>query len=381
MPRFRPTAVEFFSGVGGMSLGFEQAGWDVLAAFDIEARNVETYNKNFAGFHAHQADLETAMKDSLCSSAGISGRKIDLVFGGPPCQGFSTGGKRDPKDPRNRLISAFARLVREFRPRYFVMENVEGLTHPHAKPTLDSFLEEMKASGYQVVEPVQVLNAADFGVPQRRRRVFVLGCLKGEVLPVYPKPTKRRRTASIPTASVRDAIGDLPSVELYDDLLTNDTYTGPLQTTESRYARLLRGEVRDKNDKSQKRQSAGLSGCLRTNHTTEIISRFASTAPGCTEPVSRYIRLAWDEVAPTIRAGTNRDHGSHTAPRPIHPAMPRCITTREAARLHSFPDWFVFHETKWHGFRQIGNSVPPLLARAVAARVLQAAMVRERLKR
>ena len=114
-----------------------------------------------------------------------------------------------------------------------------------------------------------------------------------------------------------------------------------------------------------------LTGCLLTRHSDLTKARFSATAPGSVEPVSRFFRLPTDGAARTIRAGTTKEQGSFTAPRPIHPKEPRCITTREAARLHSFPDWFRFHVTKWHGFRQVGNSVPPFLAKAVAKTIFR----------
>jgi DNA (cytosine-5)-methyltransferase 1 len=142
----------------------------------------------------------------------------------------------------------------------------------------------------------------------------------------------------------------------------------------SAYAKVLRCEVPDPHDKShhRSRNGNGLSGCSRTVHTAKTITRFRNTKQGCSEQVSRFFRLAKDGLAPTLRAGTGPEQGSFMAPRPIHPFQDRCITVREAARLHSFPDWFHFHPTKWHAFRQIGNSVPPRLARAVARSVLRA---------
>jgi DNA (cytosine-5)-methyltransferase 1 len=258
--------------------------------------------------------------------------------------------------------------VRELRPKYFVMENVEGLLLPHSEPVLKSLCLRLKRAKYDLAEPIQVLDAAAYGVPQRRRRTFVLGCRRGLALPEYPKSrgiTNGNAKPYFPT--VRDAIGDLPEIELYDELFESDGLRVELDTP-SHYARLMRGEIRDARDQSLPRMiSKGtLTGCLRTAHSSTTVSRFRQTSPGGVEPVSRYYRLAFDGVAPTIRAGTHVDHGKHTAPRPIHPQKPRCITVREAARLHSFPDWFQFHHTRWHAFRQIGNSVPPLLARAVA---------------
>ena len=369
----RPISIDLFCGAGGMTLGFEQAGFEVAAAFDIEEWNVASHKKNFPTTKAFAANLAEASGKTLREHARIGNRNIDVVFGGPPCQGFSVGGKRNLDDKRNHLVYDFARLVRELQPKYFVMENVRGLMLDHARPVLESLLRRVKLAGYCVVEPIEVLDAADFGVPQRRHRTFILGYRKDLPAPSYPEPTSRatmlgKRNRPV----VRDAIGDLPEVDQYKELYDSDVYEGDLKKG-SYYSRLLRGLERDQTDYSHPRpiKENRLTGCLRTHHSKETRKRFAATPPGGSEPISRYIRLDLDKVAPTIRAGTGADHGSHTAPRPIHPTTPRCITAREAARLHSFPDWFVFHGTRWHDFRQIGNAVPPLLARVVATKVLE----------
>ncbi len=372
MTATRPTAIDLFCGAGGMSLGFEQAGFDVLAAFDVEDFNVRTHSANFPDTKAIVADLSSVTGDELLSLVSLRRKEIDVVFGGPPCQGFSVGGRRDLNDKRNLLLYDFAKLVRQIKPKYFVMENVKGLMLSHAESVLKSFVRRVKRAGYAIVEPLQVLNAADYGVPQRRWRTFVLGHLKDLPAPAYPKPCGFTDDKGLTfTPIVKDAIEDLPVVEDWHELFESDVYPNALAATDSRYALLMRGEVRSVNDRSRPRPmpASGLTGCLRTLHSSETMSRFAATRPGETEPISRYIRLLWGDVAPTIRAGTGADHGSHTAPRPIHPEVPRCITAREAARLHSLPDWFLLHGTRWHDFRQIGNAVPPHLARAVAESV------------
>jgi len=368
-----PISIDLFCGAGGLSLGFQQAGLRVAAAFDVEEWNVATYDKNFGASSAFKADLARETGPSLRKLARVGNGSIDVVFGGPPCQGFSTGGRRDLDDERNLLVYHFARLVRQLQPKYFVLENVAGLLQAHSEPVLKSFLRRIRLAGYDVVEPIQILNAADYGVPQRRRRTFILGHRK-DLTPIgYPLPRGCVANGSgefFPT--VRDALGDLPPIEQHDHLFESDVFVGRLGKP-SRYASLLRqarnGTRAQTNGRRNGRSS--LTGCLRTRHSRETIRRFRKTPPGKSEPVSRYIRLALDGVAPTIRAGTGADRGSHTAPRPIHPTLPRCITAREAARLHSFPDWFEFHGTRWHDFRQIGNSVPPMLARAVAEKILE----------
>ena len=369
----KPIAIDLFCGAGGMSLGFEQAGFDVVAAFDSQEFNVATHALNFPNTRAFTRDLSLLDGSELRKLARIGRRNIDVVFGGPPCQGFSVGGRRDLADPRNQLVYHFARLVRQLRPKYFAMENVKGLMQAHAQPVLASFLRRIKRAGYSVVEPIQILNSEDYGVPQRRHRTFILGCRQGLALPTYPMregfydANGRERFPN-----VRDAISDLPDIDTYPELFTEDQFVKSLRRTKNAYALLMRGDLVAYDDMSDRPASERtcLSGCLRTAHSAAIIKRFKRTPMGGSEPVSRYIRLDWDSVAPTIRAGTGTDRGSHTAPRPIHPSQPRCITTREAARLHSFPDWFRFHGTRWHDFRQIGNSVPPLLAKAVAKEII-----------
>lgn len=357
----RPTAVDLFSGVGGMSLGFRDAGFNVVAAFDAEARHVETYLQNFEGASAHCVDLALATGKALRRMAQIGRRSIDVVFGGPPCQGFSVGGARKENDLRNDLLLRFARLVCELRPKYFVMENVEGLMQGYGLRKLKRFCRLAFDSGFEVIEPVQVLDAASFGVPQRRRRTIVLGHRRGLTPPSYPQAKGIIGVDGkefFPT--VRDAICDLPVIEDVDTLFESDGFRGKLGKS-SPYSALLRMQP----------THAVLTGCLRTRHDEKTVRRFNDTKQGSAEPVSRYMRLALDAVSPTIRAGTARDKGSHTAPRPIHPTLPRCITVREAARLHSFPDWFQFHPTRWHAFRQIGNSVPPLMASAIARSIAE----------
>lgn len=362
-----------------MSLGFEQAGVDVVAAVDVETIHLETHSANFPGCRAFGANLFTLSGDELRRKAGLEDRPIDILFGGPPCQGFSTGGKRQLEDPRNTLLLEFARLVSELQPSYFVIENVDGLLMGDAIKVLEALLTSVQSAGYSVVEPVRTLDAKDFGVPQTRQRVFVLGYKRGYPAPEYPTPaTSAPFDGELVRSTVWDAISDLPDIEECEELLYTDVYRGELGLP-SRYAAILRGEEEDGDDQSHPRpEEEGLTGLGRTVHKDAIRRRFAATVPGTREPISRYYRLTLEGVSMTLRAGTDSSGGSHTAPRPIHPTQPRCITVREAARLHSLPDWFRLHPTKWHGFRQVGNSVPPLLARAVARMVVRAITLRDR---
>lgn len=368
----RPVGLDLFCGAGGMSLGFEQAGFDVCAAVDVDPIHVETYANNFPSCRALCADLSRLSGRELRERTGLGQRPIDVLFGGPPCEGFSFIGKRRRDDPRNLLILDFARLVRELCPSYFVVENVQGLLAGEAVAVLQSFVRRVKRAGYMVVSPIRTLDASDFGVPERRRRVFIIGYKGGLQEPKYPEsPFADDGNGRSRRPTVWDAIGDLPNIDDLEELLAGDEYHGPLGVP-SRYAEVLRGWWRDPVDQSRPRSGNGngLTGCLRTAHGPESVRRFGATEPGTHEPISRFYRLDRGGLAPALRAGSDRFHGSFSAPRPIHPLHPRCITVREAARLHSFPDWFQFHPTKWHGFRQVGNSVPPFLARAVAGSMM-----------
>jgi DNA (cytosine-5)-methyltransferase 1 len=356
MPKSRrPLAVDLFCGVGGLSLGFEQAGFKVVAAIDSNPVNTSTYSHNFPSTKTISADISRISGAEIRQLCSITDEQIDVVFGGPPCQGFSAIGKRDIADPRNALISEFCRLVSELKPRYFVMENVAGLMYEKSRFILDDALQTLRNQGYEWISPIRILDAQEFGVPQRRRRVFVLGFRVGEKPPAYPKPLKRAVT-------VWHAISDLRMLGRKSRLYSSDEFVGELGSP-SRYASALRRNL----------ANAKLTGCLLCRHKPDVVSRFRCTTPGKTEQISRFSRLAKTAVSPTLRAGTPRSHGSFTAARPIHPTQPRCITVREAARLHSFPDWFQFHGTQWHGFQQVGNSVPPALARTVAR------MIREKI--
>jgi DNA (cytosine-5)-methyltransferase 1 len=359
----RPIGIDLFAGAGGLSLGFEQAGFDVAAAVEIDPIHCATHEFNFPNSTAICASVVDLTGDEIRSRANLGKLDIDVVFGGAPCQGFSLIGKRSFDDPRNQLVFHYVRLVRELQPKYCVFENVKGLTlGTHAK-FLAEIIEALQASDYEVLLPYQVLNAADFAVPQDRRRLFLIAARRGLPLPSYPTINSER-------ATVADAISDLPDANLYDELRCDDATTIKW-TTRRKYAKILRGMETDANDFSYSRiyDRNVLTSSLRTEHTELSQTRFEATEHGKTEPISRFRKLDPQGLCNTLRAGTDSARGAFTSPRPIHPHLPRVITVREAARLHSYPDWFRFHATKWHGFRQIGNSVPPLLGRAVASEI------------
>jgi DNA (cytosine-5)-methyltransferase 1 len=363
----RPVGIDLFAGAGGLSLGFEQAGFDIAAAIEIDPVHCSVHEFNFPDCAVVCTDATKTTGEKIREAAGLNGIQIDVVFGGAPCQGFSLIGHRALDDPRNGLLLEFMRLTEELDARYFVLENVKGLTIGKHRGLLDELIEAFDKKGYSVLAPYRVLNAADFGVPQDRRRLFLMGAKKGLPLPKYPAAMNGPRT------TVWQAIGDLPDPEGYGQLVESDTVSNAKFAKASEYARALRGLANDAGDFSYPRRwdLKRLTSSMRTDHTALSKRRFKKTKHGETEPVSRFLKLDPDGVCNTLRAGTGSERGAFTSPRPIHPYSPRCITVREAARLHSYPDWFRFHGTKWHGFRQIGNSVPPRLGRAVAAEVIR----------
>ncbi len=369
MIKKRPIAVDLFAGAGGMTLGFEQAGFDVLASVEIDPIHCAIHQFNFPLWTILCKSVEETTGEEIRNSSKIANQEIDVVFGGPPCQGFSLIGKRSFDDPRNSLVFHFIRLVVELQPKFFVLENVKGMTVGKHKEFIAEIITQFFKSGYQVNANYQVLNAANYGVPQNRERLFLLGARENIELPKYPEKTTFLNK-KCPT--VWDALQDLPVIENYPELYQQDWIITDFFKP-SNYAKKLRNLATAKNNYSYKRQYDPnlLTSSLRTKHSPESMERFASTPHGKIEPISRFHKLDPDGLCNTLRAGTASNKGAFTSPRPIHPFIPRCITVREAARLHSYPDWFRFHPTKWHGFRQIGNSVPPLLAQAVAEEIIK----------
>lgn len=382
----RLICVDLFAGAGGLSLGFEQAGFDVAVSVEYDPIHAAAHEFNFPYTSVICRDIRRVTGEQVRLAAGTGKRRIDVIVGGPPCQGFSLIGHRVLDDPRNALVFHFLRLVRELRPKYFVMENVPGMVTGGHRDLFDSLVAKARALGYKVHHAV--LNAANFGVPQNRSRVFIVGSASGYQIAYPPEPVTALRSidglvkgdSNLPLCpSVEDAIADLPDIDDFEELREQDELVYSLPPA-SHFASILRGETRDPRDYSYRRvrPEKTLTGCLRAEHTRESRKRFLATPQGETESISRFFRLPLKGLSNTLRSGTATDRGAFTSPRPIHPMYARCISVREAARIHSFPDWFWFHQTKWHGFRQIGNSVPPLLARSVASEIVKVLKCRPR---
>ncbi|MGO4334914.1 DNA cytosine methyltransferase [Labrys sp. KB_33_2] len=377
----RPIVVDLFAGAGGMSLGFEQAGFDVVAAVEIDPVHAAVHAFNFPNCAVLCRDVTTVSAADIRNAAGIGARKVDVVVGGAPCQGFSMIGKRALDDPRNRLVAEFVRIVRDLDASYFVFENVKGLTLGSHRALLEELIDALR-DRYDVQLPWKVLNAAEYGVPQNRERLILMGAKRGLKLPDYPAPicrpagTPAGATALPQGPSCLDALGDLPDADKYQALWATDELrlTGKDWKEPSAYGREMRSLSNDSWHFAHPRKWTPnyLTSSLRTEHTDISKRRFLSAEQGRVEPISRLFKLPPSGVSNTLRAGTDAARGAFTSPRPIHYQHARLITVREMARLHGFPDWFRLHQTKWHGARQIGNAVPAPLARAVGAALITA---------
>lgn len=378
----RPIGIDLFAGAGGMSLGFEQAGFDVVAAVEIDPVHCATHKFNFPGCAVLPRSVEGLKGSEIRVAAGLGSRTVDVVFGGAPCQGFSMIGQRILDDPRNRLVRDFLRIVSELDANYFVFENVKGLTQGKHRKFLDEFIAYADALGYAVRTPWQVLDSANFGVPQHRERLILFGAKREHVLPSYPElwtnpaDGKRKILEGLPEGpSVSDALDDLPDAEAFEELRETDEVRVNGWGDSSHFAKEMRALTNNAWHRGYVRlwDPELLTSSARTEHTSISRRRFSETSGGETEPISRFYKLHPNGLSNTLRAGTDGARGAFTSPRPIHHRSNRCVTVREMARLHGYPDWFRFNETKWHGARQIGNSVPPPLARAIAEQVILAA--------
>ena len=314
MARRRPLKLlSLFSGGGGLDLGFERAGADVMALVDNDPESCKTLLYNRPHWRVLERDVRNYAPDIT--------EEIDIVAGGPPCQGFSSAGKGNPDDARNFLWKEYFRIVEAAQPRAIVLENVSGLKHRRNGDHLSGILDALETQGYHFT--MGILNAADFGVPQTRRRLFVIGLLDGT--PTLPTPTVET------WATVREAISD------------------------------LEGTVKPELNH------------VPNNHASHVVQRWKKLAPGEVDPNYRRGRLDYDAPSHTIRAGggygPKGDHLAGFHP-PIHPTLPRQLTVREAARIQTFPDDWIFQGSKTAQGRQVGNAVPVGLGEAVARHVV-----------
>lgn len=329
-------AIDLFSGCGGLTQGLRDAGFTVGAAVEIDALAAETYVANHPDVRLFNADIRNISASQIMEACGIEKGDLDLLAGCPPCQGFSrirlNNKKERMDDPRNRLIDEVLRLISEIRPKVVMLENVPNLSR-YARYL--NFKRELRKLGYGVVD--KVLNVADFGVPQRRKRLVVLASRLGQIS--HPDPVDERRT-------VRDAIATLPA-----DILKNDPLHDLGEQRSERVRRLIKAIPKD--------------GGSRTALSPGLTLKCHEKQDGFYDV---YGRMKWDDVAPTITGGcVNPSKG-----RFLHPTEDRAITLREAAILQSFPPSYVFslRRGKYAAAEMIGNALPPVFSR-MQAQVIQ----------
>lgn len=343
---------DLFAGVGGLSLGFEQAGFDVAFAVEFDKDIAAAYEKNHVGTIVYNTDICKLDPHKLMNRHG----KIDVVVGGPPCQGFSQKGKRlSVKDDRNFLFRQYVRFVEALRPKFFVIENVPNIVTTANGYFKNEIIREFSELGYAV--NADVFDVSDYGVPQQRRRAVFIGEL-GRNNVHFPIPHGKRVT-------VYDAISDMPPLESGEGA----EIAGYRTPAANAYQRMMR---------------SGSCGVVRnhqaTAHSQIALTRMRMIPKGMGKEVlppehrtksiysGTWCRLLEGDVAATI---TTR-FDTPSSGRFTHPTQNRCITVREAARLQSFPDSFVFYGTKTSQMKQVGNAVPPLFANAIAKEILKA---------
>ncbi|ARD97631.1 cytosine-specific methyltransferase [Lactococcus piscium] len=347
--------IDLFSGAGGLSQGFVQAGYNVLAGIDFDDAALKTYAHNIKGAKALKEDLfneEESIKDI---EDALGNQEVDVIIAGPPCQGFSLTGARDINDSRNKLYVAVVHAVQHFQPKAFLIENVPGMATLYKGAVKQQIINTFEDMGYAVSVTEKPLLAADYGVPQFRKRMFFVGFRKDLGYDYFEFPTPYLEPEQY--IGTEAAISDLPS--LTEDLGENVmNYSCP---PESAYQRLMR------------RNSDVIFNHVGTKHTEEVqwvISQVPEGGnhkdlpPGVGE--SRKFNEAWTRYhskrpSKTIDTG----HRNH-----FHYKWNRVPTVRENARLQSFPDNFEFLGTKTQQNKQVGNAVPPLLAQAIGEKML-----------
>ena len=361
----RRTAIDLFCGAGGLSEGFRQAGFSVLAGNDIDSHAART----FAASHPHAELLTGPIEDisarDFLASSGLAKGELHCLIGGPPCQAFSVyNHRRGMHDERSGLFYEYLRIVDGLMPEWVVMENVTGITSVAGGRAVEEILSGLAERGYRV--EAQILRAEEYGVPQERRRIFFLANRLG--LPIsWPEPT--HGPGLLPFVTVWDAIGDLPPLENGQD--PGGPLPYPLLPLTS-YQAMLRGNSMEVNNHAAPRLAP--INLRRMKHIPEggswrdipfdLLPAGMQRARRC-DHTKRYGRLRKTGMSSTILTKCDLHWGAF-----IHPEQDRVLTVREAARLQSFPDRFAFAGPRTEQYVQVGNAVPPLLGRKVAEAIL-----------
>jgi len=366
----KKTVIDLFCGAGGLSEGFRQAGFHVLAGNDFFEAAGETY----AATHPESTFIPGPVQDltanKLLGAAKLLPGELDVLVGGPPCQAYSVyNHQRGTHDERANLFREYLRIVEELQPKWVVMENVTGITSIDGGEVVETIRREFARLNYRV--EFKTLKAEEFGVPQERRRVFFIGTRTDAPI-LFPQPTHGPGLKKFTT--IWDAIGDLPVLENGQDLGVAD-YAAEARGWYQKYIR--------KGSKQVHNHSAPKLGAINIERMRHIPQGgswrdipFDLLPEGMkrakrSDHTKRYGRMKPDGLSCTVLTKCDVHWGAY-----IHPVQNRAVTIREAARLQSFPDWFVFRGSKTDQYTQIGNAVPPLLGKKVAEALLTAASER-----
>ena len=350
--------VELFAGSGGLGTGFFNRGFNIISANDIWKPAGDTYIANHPNVKYIVKDISELTGDELLEETGYSKNDVDVIIGGPPCQGFSTLGKRFIDDPRNKLFKEYVRLVNDIKPKFFVMENVSGILSMEGGKVLDNILKSFNEIGYRL--EYKLLNAAEYGVPQQRTRTIFIGT-RTDIKIRYPQKTHTLtgEKGLLPAVTLWDAIGDLPQSD--DDEIKE--YTCEPKNEYQKKIRngaktLMNHKPSEHNEKAKKLMKYIPMGKSAWDVEAEIPKELMPTSGyGNT-----YARLNANEPGMTI----TRNFACISSSRCIHPYLNRGLTAREAARIQSYPDNYIFKGSKSDIHLQIGNSVPPILAEKIA---------------
>jgi len=352
--------VDLFAGVGGLSYGFSHdSAFDVIAANEILPNMAKAYSLNHPTVRMYNKDVRNFSIKDLEADFGIHRGDIDVIVGGPPCQAYSTVGKRLSGDPRGKLFLEYHRILTELNPKMFLFENVKGLLSMSKGELIKEIIRLFESDGYKV--ELKVLNAADYGTPQVRERVIIVGtrCKRDFV---YPKPTHAENPGSCgaeelkPWVTLGEALGDLPIIYSGEQ---GTQYCSPPQND---YQLLMRQnaplEVEEQEVPKNKERMIRLMEALPDGGTPKDIPEELRPKSGF---ANCYCRLWWNRPSTTI----TRNLGCVSSSRCVHPKYPRPLSTREAARLQGFPDDYKFYGSREDKHLQIGNAVPTFLSVAL----------------
>ena len=352
------TAVELFAGAGGLSIGLERAGIHVVIANEIMPDFAATLAANHPNTNVINDDIHKIDFKEELRKLGLE--SVDVLSGGPPCQGFSTIGAKNRQDPRNSLFYEYLRAVAETNPKYTIFENVSGFKRMYGGFAYETLVRELGELGYET--KCQILNAADYGAPQIRYRTIVLGWKRGLPALDFPVPTNGAKAGLRPYLTLMEAISDLPQIGAGESA---DRYATPPQ---NEYQKRMRGNQKKLLEHNAANYGEKMQEILRIipegGSVSDLPMRLRPKSAYC----NTYARLLPNEPSPTI----TRNFGTPSSSRCVHPYQPRALSTREGARLQGFPDDYKFIGGKQSKNLQIGNAVPPILGEAIATVVVSA---------